>query len=145
MKISSTAAALWNALGDRFVRGMADHGLMLFAFNPAPTAWLPGYTAGTSLHNLSLGTVQAATATLPLLTDNLANAATGDIRSVVWAFCEQLFQSYNATATANQPQELTVTKTSNTNPVNGLTTNRYLFTIVTQPSSSAVAPEGSGS
>ena len=79
-------------------------------FDPQPVTWLPGYVLDGANHLIKLTTNDAAgDKTLPLLTDALANATTGDIRAVLYAIEEAKYQAWLAQS-ADLPNKMSLSK-----------------------------------
>lgn len=104
------------------------------AFSPVPTDWIANWSEdGTN--------ITVPIASFPELTAAEADAATGDIRKIVWAILEKLYQAYNAKATADRPTKWTVTKSSSVNTQTGVVTNSFIHTIYTEISTQEVVDE----
>lgn len=70
------------------------------AFNPAPTSLWPGYTSdGTN--------ITIPIASLDGLTAAEAHTTTGDLRSIMLAFCSTGYRHYSELATADKPAMFT--------------------------------------
>jgi len=111
--------------------GVANFQLM--AFTKAPSGWLgAGYTlsgSGTTAA-INFGISGNTNPTLPEITAAEANASTGDIRMVYYGIVEQLYQSYLAKASADQPNRMTLSKSSSVNSTTGLITTTYSIQFV---------------
>jgi len=81
------------------------------AFNKAPSNWLTGYSLNTNTVNVQTSNA-GATATFPELTSAEANATTGDIRKIVYAVIEQLYQKFQATTAADRPNRMSISRSS---------------------------------
>jgi len=87
---------------------------MAFAGDLTPTTWLgAGYSLDGTNHLIKLNENDAASnKLLKQLTDALANASTGDIRSVFFSLCEMMYQAYKTQAAAsNRATQMTISRT----------------------------------
>jgi hypothetical protein len=75
------------------------------------------------------------------MTADEADAATGDIRKVIFAICEALFQTWNATATADHPTMMNISKSTSVDVSTGVITNYYTFRFYTESSGEEVVDE----
>jgi hypothetical protein len=71
------------------------------AFNPAPTGWFSGIS------------VSATELTIPFtalntLDDTKADPTTGDVREIVYNFCEAFSDKWATTTSADRPDQLTL-------------------------------------
>ena len=111
--------------------GVANFQLM--AFSATPSGWLgAGYTlsgSGTSAA-VNFGISGNTNETLPEITTAEANATTGDIRKIYYGIVEKLFQSYLAKATADRPNRMSLSKSSNVDATTGLITTSYTIQFV---------------
>ena len=111
--------------------GIANFQLM--AFSATPSGWLgAGYTlsgSGTTAA-VNFGISGNTNATLPEITTAEANATTGDIRKIYYGIVEQLYQAYLAKATADRPNRMAVSKSSNVDATTGLITTNYTIQFV---------------
>lgn len=79
------------------------------AFSPVPTTWLgAGYSLGTN--QAIFNTAAHATPCLAELTNADGNATTGNIRSIAFAFCDKMYKSWVATAAADRPVRMTISR-----------------------------------
>ena len=112
-------------------KGVANFQLM--AFNATPSGWLgAGYTlsgSGTTAA-VNFGISGNTNATLPEITTAEANATTGDIRKIYYGIVEQLYQSYLAKATADRPNRMAISKSSNVDATTGFITTNYTIQFV---------------
>jgi hypothetical protein len=96
-----------------------------------PSTWLGAGYSQTG-NTIVLNTSDAASnKTLPQLTNALANATTGDIRSVAFALSEALFQAWVAQS-ANQPGKMTLRRIAQTDAGNTIRYS-YVFDFVITP------------
>jgi hypothetical protein len=104
------------------------------AFNPQPNTWIASWSEDGT-------TISVPIASFPELTAAEADGATGDIRKILYAICEQLYQEWNSTLAGDRPSKMTVGRTSTVNEANDEITKRYTFTFVTTPSATEVVDE----
>lgn len=97
------------------------------AFNKAPSNWLTGYSLNTNAVTVNTSNA-GATATFPELTSSEANASTGDIRKIVYAVIEQLYQKFQATPAADRPNRMNVSRSSTVGTDNAVT-HTYIVTL----------------
>ena len=105
------------------------------AFNPAPPAWIPGWSEnGTDI------SITALTTAFPQMTAAEADATTGDIRKVLYAICKKPWDVWNALAAGDKPTEMTI---RNSNIVNGdgNIVSNFTFEFVLVPSGLEVNDE----
>ena len=108
------------------------------AFDKTPTSWIANWSEdGTD--------ISVPIASFSELTAAEADGTTGDIRDIVFAIIQHLYTTYNALATADRPDKLTIKKTATYNSVYNKLTNRYTFTIVTDIGTQEVRAEVSSS
>lgn len=104
------------------------------AFDPQPSTWISSWSEdGTN--------ITVPIASFPEMTAAEADATTGDIRKVLYAICEQLYQEWNTTLSSDRPSKMSIGRTSTVNEANDEVTKRYTFTFVTTSSSTEVVPE----
>lgn len=103
------------------------------AFNATPSGWLgAGYTlsgSGTTAA-INFGISGNTNATFPEITTTEANATTGDIRKIYYGIIEQLAKAYSDKATADRPNRMAISKSSNVDSNTGLITANYSFQFV---------------
>ena len=109
------------------------------AFNKAPTNWLTGYSLNTNAVTVNTSNA-GATATFPELTNIEANATDGDIRKIVYAVIEQLYQKFQATPTADRPNRMSVTRSSAVGANNSIS-HTYIVSLTLAASGLEVAEE----
>jgi len=106
------------------------------AFVKTPTTWIPGWSEnGTDITITTLSTA------FPQLTAAEADAATGDIRKILFAICEKIWTVWNALATADKATKMTVNRSSFVNETTGLITRTYTFQFVTATTGEEVEAE----
>ena len=103
------------------------------AFSATPSGWLgAGYTlsgSGTTAA-VNFGISGNTNEALPEITSTEANATTGDIRKIYYGIVEKLYQSYLAKATADRPNRMAISKSSNVDATTGLITTNYTIQFV---------------
>lgn len=70
-----------------------------------------------------------------------ADAATGDIRKVLYAICEKLWAEWNSRASADLPTKMSISRSTTVNEITDACTKRFTFTFVTVATSMEVTPE----
>jgi hypothetical protein len=106
------------------------------AFSPTPTDWLANWSEdGTN--------ITVPLATFPQLTAAEADAATGDIRDIVYAIIDKLYTAWIAKAAADRPTKWTCSKSASQNTTTGEITNTYTFVLRTTISAQDVTDEPS--
>lgn len=82
------------------------------AFSASPNVWFSGVTSDAS------GITFPYSAMNGLLQAD-ADPTTGDMREIVFAFCEELSNNMAATVTADRPNQLTVSRSASVSTVSG--------------------------
>lgn len=101
------------------------------AFDAKPSTWLgAGYTVDAGNHLIKLTTAEAVVKAVPELTDAEANPTTGDIRKVIFALLEAIYQAQLAQLVADRPAQVVVYRSSQTDETTGIVTRTY--TVVTK-------------
>ena len=72
------------------------------AFDPSPSGWFSGLS-------VSATDITIPFASLNSLDDTKADPDTGDIREVVYNFCEAFADAWSSTTSADRPEQLTIT------------------------------------
>ncbi len=108
------------------------------ALDKTPTTWIANWSENGINITVPLATFDELTAAE-------ADAVTGDIRKIVFALIEHLYQTYIAKATADRPAKLTMTKTVAANAVRNTLTSRYVISITTDIGTQEVRAESSSS
>ena len=85
-----------------------------------PPAWLANWSEDGTNITLPL-------ASLPETSAAEADATTGDIRKVMLALAEQMYQAYIALATADQPTKMVITRSTSVNDLTDVITRTYAF------------------
>lgn len=102
------------------------------AFDPTPTTHITSWSEdGTD--------ISVPLASFPELTAVEADAATGDIRKIVYALCHKFHALYNAMATADRPTKFSASSGSS---ISGDTITRsYTFTFKLEAATIEVSAE----
>ncbi len=101
------------------------------AFSEVPTDWLENWSEdGTD--------ITVPLATFPELTAAEADAATGDIRKILYAWCEKLYQQWLATASDDRPSRMTIARSTAVDEENDRFTRTYQLTFVTEAAAGGV-------
>ena len=80
-------------------------------------------------------------ASIPEMTAAEAAAADGDMRKVLFAICDKMYDVYNALETANKPTKMTIYRSTSTNDITGAVTKSYQFIFNVAVGSVEVAAE----
>lgn len=100
------------------------------AFDKKPSTWIANWSEdGTN--------ITIPIATFSELTAAEADATTGDIRHVLFAILEELWDTWDGTAAADRPGKLTLTKTASVDVSSGVTRNVYTYKFVIDTTVSA--------
>lgn len=97
------------------------------AFNPAPNAWISGWSEDGT-------TISFPIASIPGLTAGEADGATGDIRKVLYAMCEKLYDHWASLPTADRPAKMTINRVSFLNDADDTTNRNYDLRFITATS-----------
>ena len=116
---------------------------MAFTDHDKPGEWFgAGYAAAANA--ISLNTNDAASnKTLPELTDEEANAITGDARKVIYALAEAFYAKYNSLVAADRPAQMQIYRSTSSNDITGETTRTYTLVFKVTPTGMDVAAEPS--
>ena len=91
------------------------------AFEATPTEWIPGWSEdGTD--------ISVPIASFPELSVAEADGTDGDIRKIMFAICDKLWDVWNSTVEADRPGKMIITKSSSPNVSTGVTPHSYTFT-----------------
>ena len=104
------------------------------AFDPQPSTWINSWSEDGT-------TISVPIASFAEMTAGEADATTGDIRKVLFAICEHLYQEWNTTLTGDRPTKMTIGRTSTVNEANDEITKRYTLTFITTSASTEVVNE----
>ena len=104
------------------------------AFDPKPSSWLDNWSEDGTDITLPI-------ASLPELTAAEADADSGDIRKVMFAFCEKIYQEWNERPAIDRPTQMVVTKSATQNVATGTVINTYTFRFETEIVSQEVEDE----
>lgn len=104
------------------------------AFDKTPSTWLAGWSEnGTD--------ITVPIATFPEMTAAEADASTGDIRKIMFALIDKLYQTYRATAEANRPGKVSITRTSFPPDSGGVVRHVYQFQFYVETTAQEVEDE----
>ena len=104
------------------------------AFDPLPPTWIDNMSEdGTD--------ITIPIASFPELTAAEADAATGDIRKVMWAILQKIYDSWLNTDAADRPTKMTISKTATIDTVTDIVTNTFTIRFYTEVSSQDVVAE----
>lgn len=104
------------------------------AFDAKPNTWIPNWSEdGTN--------ISVPIATFPKMTAAEADATAGDIRKVLFAIVDQLYDAWNNTAAADRPAKMVMTKTKAVDVATNLVTSIYQFRFTTEISEEEVVAE----
>lgn len=93
---------------------------------PTPSGFFgPGYSASSLANTITFNTSTHADPCLPQLSNDEADAATGDYRRIVHAFLNMLFANY--TALENKPTKLNMVRNVVEDPTTGELVRTYLI------------------
>jgi hypothetical protein len=104
------------------------------AFDKTPTTWLPDWSEDGTDITLPI-------ASLPQLTAEEADAATGDIRKIAFAIADKLYAAWMATASADRPSKMTLTRGTNINDQTGVIVRSYTLQFELESVAEEVADE----
>ena len=103
-----------------------------------PSTWIPGWSEnGTAIAVADLA------AAFPEMTAAEADATTGDIRKVMFAICEQIYNEFNDLPVADRPTKMTVYRSTSVNDQTGITVKTYQFRFEVAVAAQDVADEES--
>ena len=88
------------------------------AVSRVPTDWIAGWSEDGD-------DVTFPIASLPQLTAEEADAATGDICKILFAICEEMYQVFSGLPSADRPTRMTVAKAASANALSGAVTNTF--------------------
>lgn len=104
------------------------------AFNPDPNVWIPSWSEdGTN--------ITVPIASFPELSAAEADGSDGDIRKVLFAICDKIWDHWNGLATADRPTKMIVRRSTITNDAAGTQDRSYTFTFTTAASAEEVVAE----
>ena len=92
------------------------------AFDPAPSTWFSGLTN-------SISAVTIPYTALNGLAQADADPTTGDVREIVFGFCEAFSDRWASTATADRPDKATITTSTSVSSVSGQEVLTKIYTI----------------
>lgn len=92
------------------------------AFDPAPTGWFSGLSVTGSGITIPF-------ASLKTLNDTKANPSTGDVREIVYNFCEAFSDKWQATSSVDRPDQLTINTSTSVTSSGGEDILTKIYTI----------------
>jgi len=92
------------------------------AFDPAPSGWFPGLTNSATELTIPF-------TALNQLTQADSDPSTGDIREIVFGFCEAFSDQWVATAEADRPDKTTINRSTSVQSVGGTEVLTKIYTI----------------
>ncbi len=92
------------------------------AFLPAPSGWFSGLTVSATELTIPFSALNS-------LDDTKSDPTTGDVREVVYNFCEAFSDKWATTATADRPQNLTISSSTSVSSSGGEETLTKIYTI----------------
>ena len=104
------------------------------AFSAVPNTWIDSWSEDGT-------TISVPIASFPELTAAEADGTTGDIRKIVWAIMQKLYNEFNGRATADRPTKMNITKSSSINTTTGVVTNTFNVTLYTEIATQEVPAE----
>lgn len=112
------------------------------AFNKNPNNWIPGITVGFVGDPVEdEDSLVIPLSSIPELTPNEVTGPSADIRRVIFALSEAIYQSWNSKLTADRPVRMTLGRTTTTNDAAGLTNRNYNFAFNIEAANVEVANE----
>lgn len=108
------------------------------SFDKTPTTWIASWSEDGT-------TISVPIASFSELTAAEADASTGDIRKIMFAILEQIWDVYNALPTADRPLKMVIQKSATVNTQYNKITSKYIFTIETDIGTQEVRAESSSS
>jgi len=87
-------------------------------FSEVPTDWIANWSEDGT--NISVPLTD-----FPELTAAEADAATGDIRKIMFAIAHKFYDAWNDTVLADRPNRMTLNKSISTNVDTGIATNTF--------------------
>ena len=104
------------------------------AFDPLPDSWISGISEdGTD--------VTFPIASLAELSAAEVDTVTGDIRKFMFALCDHMADEWYATAAANRPAQMSISRSTSTDETAGTQTKQFVFRFTTAPTSNEVIAE----
>lgn len=104
------------------------------AFNPAPAQWIANWSEDAT-------NITVPIASFAELTAAEADAATGDIRKVVFAIMDCLADKWYSLAAADRPAKMTISRNTSTNETTGVARKTYTVVLETSVSAQEVVAE----
>lgn len=92
------------------------------AFDPAPSGWFPGLTNSAT-------SVTIPFAALNDVSEANTDPATGDVRTLVYSFCEAFSDQWASTASADRPEKATISTSTSVQTEAGSEIITKIYTI----------------
>lgn len=92
------------------------------AFDPAPSGWFPGLTNSATELTIPF-------TALNQLTQADSDPSTGDIREIVYNFCEAFNDKWTSTEQADRPDKTTISTSTSVQTVSGNEVLTKIYTI----------------
>ena len=92
------------------------------AFDPAPTGWFPGLTNSATALTIPF-------TALNQLTQADSDPSTGDVREIVYNFCEAFTDKWADTTDADRPEKTTISTSTSVQTVGGSEILTKIYTI----------------
>lgn len=92
------------------------------AFDPSPTGWFSGLTASSTELTIPF-------ASLNSLDQTKSDPDTGDVREIVYNFCEAFADKWTSTASTDRPEQLTITTSTSVSTVGTQEVLSKIYTI----------------
>jgi len=92
------------------------------AFDPAPSGWFPGLTNSATELTIPF-------TALNQLTQAESDPTTGDVREIIYNFCEAFNDNWVATAEADRPEKTTISTSTSVQTVGGSEILTKIYTI----------------
>jgi hypothetical protein len=111
------------------------------AYNKSPQTWIPGIEYVASGGAVPANSLVIPLSSLPELTATELEGADADIRKIFFAVCDAFYKSWNATATADRPTKMTVSRSTSVVDAVDSTTRNYTMSFTIVSGTVEVAPE----
>jgi len=92
------------------------------AFNPAPTGWFSGLSVTSTEMTIPFSSLKT-------LDENKSDPSTGDVREIIYNLCEAFSDKWQATASVDRPEQLTVTTSTSITSSGGEDILTKIYTI----------------
>lgn len=104
------------------------------AFNPAPSAWITGWSENGTTISIPISSFPETNATE-------CDGTTGDIRKVLYAICHQLYAYWAAQASTDLPTKMTIAYNAYVDSTTNVSTKTYTLQFKTTPTGEEVTSE----